>query len=116
MAAARDAGYRVVDARALDGRRKLVATELGARAIRLNRFDNEPGQAGREHDERESGQEEIYVPVAGTGHIVVDGDMIPLEPGVFVLVEPASKRQVVAGGAGLSYVVVGEQVVPPGGP
>jgi quercetin dioxygenase-like cupin family protein len=116
MASDRDTGYRVVDARVLEGRRKLVATELGARAIKLNRFDNEPGQEGREHDERESGQEEIYVPVAGTGHIVVDGEEIPLEPGVFVLVEPASKRRVVAGGGGLSYVVVGEPVGPPGGP
>lgn len=100
-------GYRVLDTRTLEGRRKLVARELDARAIRLNRFDNEPGQEGREHDERESGQEEIYVPVAGSGHIVVDGDTIPLEPSVFVLVEPESTRQVVAGDDGLSYVIVG---------
>ncbi len=110
MEAGADTGYRVLDARALEGRRKLVARELGARAIRLNRFDNEPGQPGREHDERESGQEEIYVPVAGDGHIVVDGDEIALEPGVFVLVDPGSTRQVVAGPEGLSYVIVGAQV------
>jgi quercetin dioxygenase-like cupin family protein len=100
-------GYRVVDTRALEGRRKLVARELGARAIKLNRFDNEPEQPGKEHDERDSGQEEIYVPVAGSGRIVVDGDELPLEPGVFVLVEPESTRQVVAGPDGLSYVIVG---------
>jgi quercetin dioxygenase-like cupin family protein len=100
-------GHRVFDTRAVEGRRKLVARELGARAIKLNRFDNEPGQPGKEHDERESGQEEIYVPVAGAGRIVVDGVAIELEPGVFVLVEPESTRQVVAGAAGLSYVIVG---------
>ena len=100
-------GYRVVDTRALEGRRKLVARELGARAIKLNRFDNEPGQPGKEHDERDSGQEEVYVPVAGSGRIVVDGDEVALEPGVFVLVEPESTRQVVAGPEGLSYVIVG---------
>ena len=104
-------GYRALDARALEGRRKLVARELGARAIKLNRFDNEAGQAGKEHDELESGQEEIYVPVAGTGEIVVDGDRIPLEPGVFVLVEPESTRRVVAGPDGLSYVIVGAKVL-----
>jgi quercetin dioxygenase-like cupin family protein len=100
-------GYRVLDTRQLEGRRKLVARELGARAIKLNRFDNEPGQTGKEHDERDTGQEEIYVPVAGTGRIVVDGEEIALEPGVFVLVDPESTRQVVAGPDGLSYVIVG---------
>ena len=42
-------------------------------------------------------EEEIYIPVAGEGRIVVDGDEVPLEPGVFVLVQPASTRQVAAG-------------------
>ena len=30
--------YTVVDAASLEGRRKLIAQELGARAIKLNRF------------------------------------------------------------------------------
>jgi uncharacterized protein YciI/quercetin dioxygenase-like cupin family protein len=107
----RTTGYSVLDARTLEGRRKLVAHELGARAIKLNRFDNEPHQAGKEHDERETGQEEIYIPVAGTGYIVIDGDHVTLEPGVFVLVEPESTRQVIAGPAGLSYVIVGAEIV-----
>jgi mannose-6-phosphate isomerase-like protein (cupin superfamily) len=64
----------------------------------------------REHDERKSGQEEIYVPVAGSGHIVVDGETVALEPGAFVLVEPESTRQVVAGTGGLTYVIVGAVV------
>ena len=102
--------HRVIDARALDGRRKLIAAELGAGAIKLNRFDNEPGQAGREHDERESRQEEIYVPVEGSGHVVVDGEEVPLRPGVFVLVTPEATRRVVAGPDGLAYVVVGAEV------
>jgi hypothetical protein len=103
-------GYRVLDTRELEGRRKLVARELGAGAIKLNRFDNEPDQPGKAHDERESGQEEIYIPVAGSGHIVIDDDEVALEPGIFVLVEPESTRQVVAGPTGLSYVIVGAQV------
>ena len=101
---------RVVHARDFEGRRKLIAHELGARAIKLNRFDNEPGQAGKEHDERASGQEEIYIPVAGSGTIVVDGEEVPLEPGTFVLVEPESTRQVIAGDEGLAYVIVGALV------
>ena len=44
-------GYRVLDASTIEGRRKLVASGLEARAIRMNQFDNEPNQAGKEHDE-----------------------------------------------------------------
>ncbi len=100
-------GYRVLDVSTIEGRRKLVAAGLEAAAVRMNQFDNEPNQAGKEHDERESGQEEVYSALKGAGVIVVDGDEIPLEPGRYVLVEPGSTRQVVAGPEGLSYLIVG---------
>jgi quercetin dioxygenase-like cupin family protein len=99
--------YRMLDISTIEGRRKLVAAGLDARAIRMNQFDNEPDQAGKQHDERESGQEEIYTALRGSGVIVVDGEEIPLEPGRYVLVEPETTRQVVAGPDGLSYVIVG---------
>ena len=99
--------YRIVDAASFEGRRKLVARELGARAVKLNQFDSQPGQAGFEHDERESGQEEVYIPLRGSGVLRVEGEEVPLEPGRYVLVEPEATRQVVAGPEGLSYAVVG---------
>ena len=102
--------YSVVDVSRLEGRRKLVARELGAHAIRLNQFDNEPGQAGKEHDELESGQEEIYVALRGRGVLRVDAAEVALEPGRYVLVTPDSTRQVVAGPEGLAYAVVGARV------
>jgi quercetin dioxygenase-like cupin family protein len=99
--------YRVLDISTLEGRRKLVASGLEARAIRMNQFDNEPNQAGKEHDERESGQEEVYTALRGSGVIVVERAEIPLEPGRYVLVEPDTTRRVVAGPDGLSYLIVG---------
>jgi quercetin dioxygenase-like cupin family protein len=99
--------YCVVDTSSLDGRRKPIARELGARAVRLNQFDSEPGQAGFEHDERESGQEEVYIPLRGAGVLRVDGEEVPLEPGRYVLVSPEATRQVIAGPEGLLYAVVG---------
>jgi len=102
--------YTIVDAASLEGRRKLIAQELGAHAIKLNRFDSQPNQAGNEHNERESGQEEIYVPVEGDGVIRIGKEEIHLEPGRFVLVTADETRQVVAGPEGLSYVVVGAVV------
>ena len=98
------------DTAAVEGRRKPVAREVGARAIRLNQFDSEPGQSGFEHDERESGQEEIYIPLRGRGVLRVDGTEVALEPGRYVLVPPETTRQVVAGPEGLSYAVVGARV------
>jgi len=103
-------GYRMLDVSTIEGRRKLVASGLEAAAIRMNQFDNEPNQAGKEHDERESGQEEVYSALKGAGVIVVDGEEVPLEPGRYVLVEPGSTRQVVAGPEGLSYLIVGARV------
>ena len=102
--------YRVVDTTSFEGRRKQIARALEARAIKLNQFDSQPGQAGFEHDERESGQEEIYIPIRGAGVLRVDGAEIPLEPGRYVLVESEATRQVVAGPEGLSYAVVGAVV------
>ena len=102
--------YRIFDASEIQERRKPVAAELGARAIKVNQFDSQPGQPGKEHDEVESGQEEIYVPVRGAGVLRIGDEEIKLEPGRFVLVEPEATRQVVAGEDGLSYVVVGAVV------
>ena len=102
--------HRILDTGDLEGRRKLIARELGARALRLNQFDSEPGQAGFEHNEAESGQEEIYFALRGSGVLRVAGEEVPLEPGRYVLVEPAATRQVVAGPDGLSYGVVGAVV------
>jgi quercetin dioxygenase-like cupin family protein len=105
--------WRVVEAADFEGRRKLIARGLGARAVKLNQFDSQPDQAGSEHDERDSGQEEVYFALRGTGVLRVDGDEVTLEPGRYVLVEPEATRQVVAGPDGLSYAVVG--AVPEGG-
>jgi quercetin dioxygenase-like cupin family protein len=103
-------GYSVVDASEFEERRKPIARQLGAKAIRMNQFDNEPDQAGKEHDERESGQEEIYVPLRGRGILRVDGEKVPLVPGHYVLVSPDATRQVVAGPEGLGYLVVGAEL------
>ncbi len=99
--------YRVVETGSFEGRRKTIARALEARAVKLNQFDSEPGQAGFEHDERESGQEEVYIPLRGAGVLRVEGEEVPLEPGRYVLVEPEATRQVIAGPEGLSYAVVG---------
>ena len=102
--------YRLFETASIDGRRKPIARTLEARAIKLNQFDSQPGQPGKEHDERESGQEEIYIPLHGSGVLKMGDEEVALEPGRYVLVEPEVVRQVVAGPDGLSYAVVGAVV------
>jgi quercetin dioxygenase-like cupin family protein len=105
--------YAILDVETFSERRKPVAHTLGARAIRLNEFENAPGQAGKEHDERDSGQEEIYIPLRGAGVLRVDGDEVPLAPGRYILVSPEATRQVMAGPDGIAYAVVGARVEEP---
>ena len=102
--------YRVVDAASFEERRKLVGAEVAPQVLRFNQFDSQPGQEGKEHDERETGQEEVYVVLRGSGVLRVDGDEIPVAAGRYVLVTPEPTRQVVAGNDGLSYVVFGAVV------
>ena len=100
-------GYRVLDVSTIEGRRKLVAAGLEAAAIRMNQFDNEPNQAGKEHDERESGQEEIYTALEGAGVSSWTARRSRSSPAGTSWSSRARTRQVVAGPEGLSYLIVG---------
>ena len=102
--------YSVIDVKDFEGRRTPVAQALGAVAIRANQFASQPNEAGHEHDELHSGQEELYVVLRGTGDLLIDGETVGLEPGRYVLVGPSARRRVVAGREGLSYLVIGALV------
>ena len=102
--------YSVIDVKDFEGRRTPVAQALGALAIRANQFDSQPGQLGHEHDELKSGQEELFVPLRGSGFLQIDGETVDLEPGRYVLVQPSALRRVDAGPEGLSYLVIGARV------
>ena len=104
--------FTVREVASLEGRRKPIARAIGARAVKLNRFDSQPGQEGFAHDERESGQEELYIPLSGACCLRIGGEQIPLVPGRFVLVSADEMRQVVAGDEGLSYIVAGAVPAP----
>ena len=73
--------HRIVDVASFEGRRKPVGRTLEVRAFGINQFDSSPGQAGFEHDEAESGQEEVYVALAGSGEIRIGSESVPLAPG-----------------------------------
>ena len=53
------------------------------------------------------GQEELYIPLAGSGELSLNGDTYRLEPGVWARVGISQLRQIVPGSEGLQCLVVG---------
>ena len=86
---------------------RMMRHELGGTAFGLNQIDFPPGQEGPEHDELESGQEEVYYCISGSGTLTIDGDDVELVPGRYVLVSPDAKRRPTAGPDGMSFMCVG---------
>lgn len=66
--------------------KQLDARRLGARLWRL-----EPGQASTRHRHRH--QEELYLLLEGTGRIRVGDELVELEPGDALVVDPDTVRQ-----------------------
>ena len=80
---------------------------LGVTAFGIHEIHLDAGQSGKEHDETRSGQEEVYTARSGSGHLVVDGERVPLAPGRYVRVPPGSTRTIEAGPDGIVMLVVG---------
>lgn len=95
------------DAKVWWGTFRMIRHELGGRAFGLNQIDFPPDKVGSEHDESGSGQEEVYYCISGGGTLTVDGDVVELLPGRYVLVSPDAKRRPAAGPDGMSFLVVG---------
>jgi quercetin dioxygenase-like cupin family protein len=105
-------GYPVVNVDELapggpGGAVRFVRRALGIEAFGLNWFELPPGQAGREHDEARSGQEEVSVVVAGSGHWQVDGEQVAVRRGSCIRFDPGTTRCAVAGPEGMAFVSVG---------
>ena len=103
-------GYNVVDVEdvpTLWETFKPVRHHLGATAFGFTQIDFPPDKVGSEHDEAGSGQEEVYLTLSGSGTLVIDGDVVEMRPGRYVLVEPAARRRPAAGPDGMSFLVIG---------
>ena len=84
-----------------------VRRELGALAFGVNWIELGPGAEGHEHDERDSGQEEVNVVVAGSGTYRVDGEEVAIRTGDFLRFDPEATRCPIAGPDGLKLVAIG---------
>lgn len=102
-----------------DGFARLVRPALGISAFGANVMNLPPDYATKAHDERDSGQEELYVALAGSGAVVVgeDGERLELDPERAVRVGPETTRTLVSGAEGMRVLIVGgtpgQPYVPP---
>jgi mannose-6-phosphate isomerase-like protein (cupin superfamily) len=65
------------------------------------------GDAYPEHDHSQDGQEEVYVVLAGSGEIEIDGEIVDLEPDTFIRVGPQARRRIRSSSEGLRILAIG---------
>ena len=105
-------GYSVVNVEELEGAGpggavRFVRRELGVEAFGINWYEIPPNTEGREHNEQESGQEEVNVVVRGSGVYRIDGEEVPVRAGTFLRFDPETTRMPIAGPEGLTMIAIG---------
>ena len=84
-------------------RAELGVTAFGFQVIQLPpNFSDYP-----EHDHAESGQEEVYLALGGSGWMDIEGERVDLDTETFVRVAPEPRRKVYSGPEGLRMLVIG---------
>jgi hypothetical protein len=92
---------------ALGGIARLVRAGLGLSAFGVQIFDVPPGMESPPHDETASGQEELYVALAGAGAVIAGEERLPLDGDHLVAVQPGVTRRMASGPGGMRVMVVG---------
>jgi hypothetical protein len=86
---------------------RFVRRELGVEAFGINWFDLGPNITGREHDESDSGQEEVNIIVRGSGTYRIDGEDVPIRAGTCLRFDAETTRVPIAGPDGMTMIAVG---------
>ncbi len=105
-------GYTVVDIEAIEGAGpggavRFVRRQLGVEAFGVNWFELPPNTEGRDHDERDSSQEEVNIVIRGSGVYRIDGEEVLIRAPMAFRFDPETQRQLVAGPDGLTMIAVG---------
>jgi uncharacterized cupin superfamily protein len=90
-----------------DGFANLVRPGLGLSAFGANVMNLPPDYETKAHDESGSGQEELYVGLAGSGAVVIGEERVPLDPECAVRVGPGTSRLLASGPDGLRVLIIG---------
>jgi uncharacterized cupin superfamily protein len=92
-----------------DGFARLVRPGLGLSAFGANVMNLPPDYATKSHDESQSGQEELYVRLSGSGVVVLDedGSELLLDADRLAAVGPGVSRTLKSGPDGLRVLIIG---------
>ena len=90
-----------------DGFAKLVRAGLDITAFGANIMDLPPDYSTTSHDEAESGQQELYVALAGSGSVAVDDTHLRLDPDHLVRADAGTARVLTSGPQGLRALCIG---------
>ena len=108
-----DDGYRCTRIEDLpqlwDGFAKLVRDGLGVTAFGIQIMDLPPDYSTKSHDEADSGQEEVYLALRGSGAVVIDekDERLPLDADHVARVSSGTARTLTSGSDGLRALCVG---------
>jgi mannose-6-phosphate isomerase-like protein (cupin superfamily) len=84
-------------------RAELGVTSFGMQVIQLPpNFTEYP-----EHDHAESGQEETFFAISGSGWMDIEGERVELDGATFVRVGPEAKRKIYSGADGIRVLALG---------
>lgn len=95
------------DLEAVWGVVRFARHELGVEAFGVNWFELPAHGDGKEHDERDSQQEEVNIVIEGSGVWRVDSEDVPVRRGTFMRFDPDAVRQPVAGPDGMTFIAIG---------
>jgi uncharacterized cupin superfamily protein len=90
-----------------DGFATLVGAGLDITAFGVNIMDLPPDYATSAHDEAETGQQELYVALRGSGAVVIGGARHALDAGHLVTVDAGIDRVLASGREGLRVLCIG---------
>ena len=90
-----------------DGFARLVRSGLDITAFGANIMNLPPDYSTKSHDEADSGQQELYVALQGSGTVDIDGEKLALDAEHLVKVDPRTARVLSSGPEGLRVLCVG---------
>ena len=95
-----------------DGLMRRTRATLGVTAWGMQVLTLPPswdGYPNHKHDEyaQDPNQEEVYVPLAGSGVLEADGGTFELRPGMMARVGPQQLRRIVPGPDGIRFLALG---------
>jgi mannose-6-phosphate isomerase-like protein (cupin superfamily) len=87
---------------------KSIRHHFGITAFGINAVTKDEGKVLiPEHDETESGQQEVYFVHRGTAHVTLDGQPVTAREGSVVAIEPSVKRKIEAGSSPTTLLCIG---------